>query len=40
MNGPYCITVENLMLSYLLLDLWLVEKGHHLEELFLKNESG
>jgi hypothetical protein len=34
MGEPYFITVEKLLFSFLLLDLWVVEKGNHLEELF------
>jgi hypothetical protein len=33
-EGPYFIISEKLLFSFLHLDLWLVEKGHHLEELF------
>jgi hypothetical protein len=34
MEGPYFITLEKLLFSFRNLDLWLVEKGHHPEELF------
>jgi hypothetical protein len=34
MEGPYFITVEKLLFSFLLLDSWLMEEGHHLEKLF------
>jgi hypothetical protein len=34
MEGPYFITLEKLLFSFLHLDLWFVEKGHHLDELF------
>ncbi len=33
-EGPYFIISEKLLFSFLHLDLWLVEKGHHLEVLF------
>jgi hypothetical protein len=34
MEGPYFITLEKLLFSAVHLDLSLVKKGHHLEELF------
>ncbi len=34
MEGAYFITLEKLLFSFLHLDLWFVEKGHHLVELF------
>ncbi len=36
MEGPYFTKLDKLLFSFLHLDLWLVEKGHHLEELFGK----
>jgi len=33
-EGSYFITLGDLLFSFLHLDLWLVEKGHHLEVLF------
>jgi len=34
MEGPYFITVEQLLFSFLRIDPWLVEKVYHFEELF------
>jgi len=34
MEGPYFITGEKLLFFFVLLNIWLVEKGYHLDELF------
>jgi hypothetical protein len=34
MEGPHFITGEKLLLLFLFLNIWLVENGYHLDELF------